>query len=357
MTSDRAVKTAIFGCGAIAPAYARNLTGPLRRHVHLVACADLLPESAAKCAREFDLRATSPDALLADPEIELVINLTPAPAHHATSRAILQAGKHLFSEKPLALSREEGRELLAEAAARGLQVAGAADTFLGAGLQAGRRLVEAGEIGVPLSAQAIVGLGMYHSQRYNHVFRGPLLDMGSYFLTALVALLGPLARVAGLAELRFPERPHAPGSDTTFRLEVASTTAAAFAFANGAVGTFIASSDVSRYDSRLELHGTAGTLVLSDPNAYGGEVTVHRADGSHTYRNLPGFSAPGRGLGVAEFALALRSHRPARSNGALMYHVLDAMLAIPDSSASGRQVQLESSVERPAEFDVGTVME
>lgn len=357
MTAPSPIKAGILGCGAIFPAYARNLTGSLNRRVQLVACADMRPEAAATCAREFGLRAAdSAEALLADPAIDLVINLTPAPVHHATSLSILRAGKHLFSEKPLALTREDGRELLAEAAANGRLIGGAADTFLGAGLQWGRTLVDRGEIGEPIAAQAIIGLGMYHSERYNHVFRGALLDMGSYFLTALVSLLGPLARISGTADIRFPERPHQPEGGATFRLKEPSTTASAFTFANGTVGTLITSGDVSRYDSRLEIHGTSGTLILNDPNRYGGDVTLHRPSDSQTYRSLPGFSDSGRGLGVAELAAAIQENRRARNSGELMFHVLDAMLAIPESSSAGRHVRLESSDERPEPFDASTVV-
>ncbi|MEJ1971785.1 MAG: Gfo/Idh/MocA family oxidoreductase [Lacunisphaera sp.] len=179
------VTIGIMGCGAIAPSYLRNLNSHFSGTVEVLACADALPENAAKIAREFNVpRATTPDELLQDPAVELIINLTPAPAHHEVSLSILRAGKHLFSEKPLALSLEHGRELIALAAARGLRIGGAADTFLGAAGQLARKLVDDGRIGTPIAAQALFGANVFDSERYHRLYRGALLDLGPYYLTA-----------------------------------------------------------------------------------------------------------------------------------------------------------------------------
>lgn len=348
------VNVGILGCGAIAPAYLKNLRGPFARHLHVAACADKVPEAAARRAAEFGVpKSCSPGELLGDPAIEIVVNLTPAPAHATTNLAILRAGKHVFSEKPLALTRAEGREILQLAAAQRREVAGAADIFLGAGLQLCRRLIDSGRIGVPVAAQGIVALAQRHSFPYHHVFRGPLLDMGPYYFTALVALLGPIVRVAGAAEIRFPEKtdPNAPGGPKTFKVEVPSTCAVSLTFAGGPVAALVVTCDVDGYFPRLEIHGTEGSLLLNDANFYGGNVVLTCGGKTEVFETAPGFSAAGRGLGLLEMAQALHDGRVPRSSGALMYHVLDAMLAVTDSSATGRHVSLESSAARPPAFE------
>jgi predicted dehydrogenase len=349
------VKVGLLGCGVIAPAYLRNLQGRLSPYVQVIACADLVPDVAANRAREFSVaRACSPDELLGDPRIELVINLTPAPQHHAASLSILRAGKHLFSEKPLALDCAAGAEILSAAASRRLLVAGAADTFLGAGLQECRRLVDSGRIGTPIAAQAIVSVNMFHSERYHRVFRGALFDLGPYYLTALVALLGPVRRVAGAAEIRFPEKRHpddSPNAGQAFTTDIPSTAAAVLTFECGAVGTIVASGDVSGYFPRVEIYGTAGTLVLNDANHYGGAIMVNTPARSETITPTRGFADEGRGLGVAEMALALREGREPRSSGALMYHILETMVAVHDSSCARQHRDIASRIERPAPFD------
>lgn len=347
------VKVGILGCGAIAPAYLQNVRGVLSTAVDVVACADLYPEAAAKRAAEFGIpRACSVAALLDDPTIELVVNLTPAPAHYATNLALLKAGKHVFAEKPLALSRAEGRELLEVAAQRRLQIAGAADTFLGAGLQLARKLIDDGRIGVPVGAHGVVALNQHRSKTYHQVFRGPLLDMGPYYFTALVALLGPIARVTGEAEVRFTEKidPKGAGGAETFKPDVASSVSASLAFAGGPVAALLLSCDVAGYYPRLEIHGTEGSLLLNDANFYGGKVTLTRGSEVQHFETAPGFGEKGRGLGLFEMAQALREGRTARANGALMYHVLDAMLGVIDASHAASHVLVSSRVERPAVY-------
>lgn len=349
------VSVGILGCGAIAPAYLRNLKSHFAGTVEVVACADMLADNAQKCAKEFGVpRACTPAELLADPVIELVVNLTPAPAHHAVSLSILDAGKHLFSEKPLALSREHGRELVALAAKRGRRLAGAADTFMGAGVQLARKLVDEGRIGTPVAAQALFGANLFHHVRYHEVFRGPLLDLGPYYLAALVTLLGPIARVSGAAEIRFREKPHAPDSPDagkTFAVDIPTSVSAALEFADGTVGTLIASCDVHGYFPRVEIFGTAGSLTINDANKYGGKIVLRTGQGEQTFEPTGGFGDLGRGLGVAEMAVALREARAPLASGELMYHILDAMLAVHESSTAGRHIRLGSKVDRPRPFD------
>lgn len=353
------VSVGILGCGAIAPAYLGNLRRHFSGAVKVVACGDTVREHAARCAAEFGVpKACSPEELLGDAGVELVVNLTPAPVHHAVSLSILRAGKHLFSEKPLALSREHGREILMLAASRNLQVGGAADTFLGAGTQLCRKLIDGGRIGTPIAAHILVGTRCFDSEHYHRVFRGALLDLGPYYLTALVALLGPIARVSGAAEIRFPERTHPAGSPkagTTFAVEIPTSVSAALELADGSVASLIVSSDVDEYFRRLEIFGTMGSIVVPDNNRYSGKVIVRSGENEETFGNPPGFGELGRGLGVAEMAVAIRENREPLASGALMYHVLDTMLAVHDSSSAGRHVRLESTVARPVAFDYATL--
>jgi predicted dehydrogenase len=353
------VTVGIMGCGAIAPAYLRNLKSHFSGAVDVAACADALPASAEKVAREFSVpRACTPAQLLEDPQVELVINLTPAPAHHEVSLSILRAGKHLFSEKPLALSLEHGRELVALAAARGLRLGGAADTFLGAGGQLARKLVDEGRIGLPIASQAIFGANVFDSERYHQVFRGALLDLGPYYLTALVNILGPVARVSSAAEIRFKEKAHpagGPEAGKTFKVDFPTTVSAAVDFADGSVGSIISSCDFHGYFPRVEIFGRTGSITLSDANRYSARVTLRTQDGEESWDNPAGFRELGRGLGVAEMAVALREHRAPRASGDLMFHILETSLAVHTSSPANRHVAVASRVERPAVFDFASL--
>jgi len=353
------VKVGVLGCGAISAAYLRNLQGHFSGTVEVVACADLLPDNARKAAADFNVRrACTPDELLADPSIELVLNLTPAPAHHAASMSVLRAGKHLFSEKPLALTREHGREILSLATERGLRVGGAADTFLGGATQLCRRMIDAGRIGTPVASQIMVGARMFHSARYHHVFRGALLDLGPYYLTALVALLGPVRRVGGAAEIRYREKSHpaeTPEAGTNFAVDIPTTVSAALDLADGSVASLIASCDTQSNQRHFEIFGTEGSLVVPDNNRYTGTIIHRRRGGEETFEDVAGFGELGRGLGIAEMAVALRENRGPRASGELMYHVLEVMLAVHDSSAAGRHELIASTVTRPEPFDYATL--
>lgn len=348
----------ILGCGAIAPAYLKNLTTHFAGSLEVIACADLVPALAEKQAAEFGIpRACQPKELLADPEIEIVLNLTPAPAHHTVSLSVLRAGKHLFTEKPLALSLDHGREILEEARQRKLRIAGAADTFLGGSLQMARRLIDEGAIGTPVAAHAFVSIPMRHSERYHTVFNGPLLDLGPYYLTALVALLGPVARVAGSAEIRSPEKTEViDGKSCTFRLPVPSTASATLDFADGSVATLITSCDVYGYYPKVEIHGTRGFMILNDANNYGGTVTVKTHDGETAHEPTGGFCEKGRGLGVLEMAEAIRAHNEPRADGTLLMHLLEIMNGIHESSRRNRHLAVETQVERPAAFDYASLV-
>ncbi len=360
--SIQPVKVGVIGCGTISGIYLKTI-----KHLKIleaVACADLFLERAQERAAEFEVpRACSVEALLADPEVELVINLTIPAAHAEVALAALQAGKHVYNEKPLAISREDARRLLDLAQERGLLVGAAPDTFLGGGLQTCRKLLDDGWIGEPVAAfAAMTGHGpeRWHPDPAFFYKRGagPMLDMGPYYLTALVALLGPIRRVTGSTRISFPERTitSAPRYGQTITVETPTHIAGVFDFASGVIGTIITSFDVwSSRLPRIEIYGTRGSLGVPDPNTFGGPVLVRRA-GAQDWSEAPlthGYSENSRGIGVADMAYALRLGRPQRANGALAYHVLDVMLAFEESSEQGRHIEITSACERPAPLGLG----
>ena len=346
------VRVGVIGCGAISPAYLRNMKTHFSSVLDVVACADLDRELAVQRAREFGVgRVCGTDELLADPEIELAVNLTQFTAHYDVSMAILKAGKHLFTEKALAQTREQGMDILQTAKSKGLLVGAAADTFLAAGPQACLRAVDAGELGKPTVANGFIGMPG-HRERYINVFGGALFDMAPYYLGALIAILGPVARVSGSAQKPFETLTENEGGKT-FPVGRPTTIAGVLDFAGGCVAVFTASGDVSRYHPRVEIHGVKGSLFMGDANGYTA-VSRIRKNGQPECE-LPmgnGFAAHGRGLGIAEMAVAMRAGRAPRASGELAYHVLDIMHGLQDASQQNRHVRLESTCARPAPFDM-----
>ncbi len=350
------VMAGIVGCGQISSSYLEHLTGTLSGLVRVTACSDLIAERAQQRAAEFGVPTVcTTEELITDPEIEIVVNLTMPAEHHEVTMAVLEAGKHVFSEKPLTVNRELGREIIEAAAGRGLLLAGAPDTFLGAGLQACRRLIDDGAIGTPISAHALLAAG-HGSERYYDIFTGPMFDMGPYYLTALVSLLGPVSRVTGSAQIPFAEKSYpadSPHHGKTFRVSRPGNISGVLDFEAGCVGVITTTCEVVGYHPRLEIYGAEGVLITNDPNAYTGAVTLQSGEGEPQPVSLPeGFPAWGRGLGVAELAQAIRAGRPPRASGDLMFHVLDIMHATHDASREERHLTLESGCPRPDPFEL-----
>ena len=350
------VKIGIIGCGNISSIYFQ--TAQKLDILEVAACADLDLERAKARAAEYGItQACSVAELLADPNIQIVLNLTIPRAHFEVCLAALEAGKHTYVEKPLALTREQGQTLLGAAKAKGLRVGGAPDTFLGAGLQACRKVIDDGLIGEPVAATAFMlchGHETWHPdpEFYYKPGGGPLFDMGPYYLTALVALMGPITRIAGSAQKAFAERTitSQPKHGQTIMVETPTHIAGTADFANGAVATLITSFDVwSSTLPPIEIHGTLGSLSVPDPNGFGGTVRVNR--GGSGWEDVPlthGFAENSRGLGVADMAYAILEDRPARASGDLTYHVLEAMWGFLDSSEQSRYYAMQSTVKRPA---------
>jgi len=349
----------ILGCGNISEIYLENCQ--ILPGVTLVACADRHPERAEAKAAQFGIRPVCQIELLTDPAIEIIINLTPPTGHATINLAALEAGKHVYTEKPLAISREDGRRTVELARAKGLRVGSAPDTFLGAGLQTCRKLLDEGAIGVPVAATAfMVGHGpeAWHPnpEFFYKQGAGPLFDVGPYYLTALVSLLGPVTRVTGSARASFPERliTSEPHAGKVIQVEVPTHVNGVLDFANGVVGTLITSFDIWAANlPRIEIYGSEGTLGVPDPNTFGGPVQLWRQDGG--WREVPlvqGYSENSRGLGAADMAQAISKGLPHRANGDLAYHILDVMHTLLEAAEAGRHLIPESTCTRPAAMDM-----
>ena len=350
------VKVGIVGCGNISNIYFE--TAKRLDILEVAACADLdLDRAKAKAAEHDVSKACSVAELLADPDIQIVINLTIPKAHFEVCLAALNAGKSAYVEKPLSLTRDQGRELLQAAEANNLRIGGAPDTFLGAGLQTCRKVIDDGLIGEPVAATAFMlchGHETWHPdpEFYYKPGGGPMFDMGPYYLTALVSLMGPITRIAGSAQKAFSERTvtSEPKNGYVISVETPTHIAGTADFANGAVATVITSFDVwSSVLPPIEVHGTHGSLSVPDPNTFGGPVKVNRSgSGWEEVPLIPGYPENSRGLGVADMAYAIRENRPARASGDLTYHVLEAMWGFLDSSEQSKYYVMQSTVERPA---------
>jgi predicted dehydrogenase len=356
------VRVGIVGCGNISHIYFK--AGQKFAILDIVACADLILERAERSAQEYGVpKACTTEELLADPEIQIVVNLTIPLAHAEVGLAALEAGKCVYNEKPLAVFREDGRRMLDIAEKKGLLVGGAPDTFLGGGIQTCRKLIDDGWIGEPVAATAFMmghGHESWHPdpEFYYKVGGGPMFDMGPYYVTALVSLIGPVRRVTGSTRITFPERTitSKPKYGTQIAVDVPTHVAGVLDFANGAIGTIVTSFDV--WGGRLpfiEIYGTRGTLSVPDPNTFGGPVHI-RQGGSREWKEVPlthGYVENSRGLGVADMAYALTSGRRHRASGALTYHVLDIMHAIHDASREEHHIALESTCDLPAALPLG----
>lgn len=351
------VSVGLVGCGNISDIYFRN--GALFNSIDIVACADIVPERAAASAAQYAIPKACPvEDVLADPGIELVLNLTIPKAHAPVGIAALGAGKSVYTEKPLAVTRDEGTRMLALAREKGVLLGAAPDTFLGAGLQTCRKLIDDGWIGEPVSATAFMqchGHEHWHPDPdfYYQPGGGPMFDMGPYYLTALISLMGPITRVAGLTRAAFPER--LITSEARFgefiQVNTATHIAGVLEFSGGAIATMVMSFDVwGHHMPCIEIHGTEGSLSVPDPNGFGGVVQVCRPR-TREWEPVPlthPYAENARGLGAADMACALRTGRRHRANDALAYHVLDVMYAFTDSNNSGASVRIESTCERPA---------
>ena len=352
------MKIGIIGCGTISGAY---FEGARKTDIlEIKACADLRMEAAQAQAKKYNSHACTVNELLADPEIELVVNLTIPRAHVEVGLQVLEAGKHVYSEKPLGVDTESGKQLIATAGEKGLRVGSAPDTFLGAGIQTSRQALDAGKIGRPIAGTAFMcghGPEGWHPNPtfFYDIGGGPMLDMGPYYVTALVNLLGPVKRVAAITTKGFEERIATSQALNGTRIPVKITThlTGVLEFENGTIVTTIMSFDMWRQSLPcIEIYGETGSMTVPDPNGFGGPVNVCPAGGDWEEQELA-FPNNARMIGVIDMVSAIESGRVHRANGALAYHVLEVMLAFDKSSETGEHVVIESATERPEPLLLG----
>ncbi|TFF25122.1 Gfo/Idh/MocA family oxidoreductase [Jiella endophytica] len=362
------LRIGIVGCGNISDIYLIN--APRFPAIGVVACADMKPEAAARQAERYGVAAMSVGELLARDDIDIVLNLTIPAAHAEVSLAALESGKHVYTEKPLAATLQDGIAIVEAAKARGLRVGAAPDTVLGASVRAARQMIDEGAIGRPvLGTAAVLSHGMEHWHPDPTFFfkpgGGPVFDMGPYYLSALVNLLGPVARVQATGMKAFEKRlvttPHSQIRGQEIAVEVLTSVQALLSFESGAEISFFASWDVWRHGLRpIEIHGTEGSMRVPDPNWFGGSVEIARGQEDWDVTPTSGRTfgkanwprgdqrfANYRGLGLAEMATAIGAGRPHRANGDVALHVLAVIAGIIEAAESRRCVTIEQGCERP----------
>jgi len=355
----------VVGCGVISGIYFQNLTKFAA--VEVVACADLNPALPKAVAEKYPgIQAMTTEELLADSSIDIVLNLTQPKFHNQMMKAGVAAGKHVYGEKPLSVEFEEAAELMTLAEQAGVRVGCAPDTFLGAGIQTCREVIDSGAVGEPIGATAFFtshGVESWHPAPGFYYERGggPMLDMGPYYLTALVNLLGPAKSVSGSARISFPERTitSEPLNGTKIEVETPTHISGTVDFASGAIATVLTTFDT--WGAKLpfiEIYGSEGSLSVPNPNNFGDPVQIlTRAKGE--WEDVPysrPFSENSRGLGVADMAASITAGEPHRASGALALHVLEALHAFTWSSDSGRRFDLTTTCDRPAPLPVDSLV-
>ena len=372
---EKKVKVGIIGCGTIADVYMTNLTQHYQ-NVELVGAADLYVQKAQEAAEKFQIKAYTVEELLADPEICLVLDLTIPAAHYSVNKQILEAGKHCYCEKPLALKFEEAKELAALAAQKNLMCVAAPDTFLGAGLQQSKAIIDSGLIGEPIGFTAnmtCAGHDLWHPNPgfYYKTGGGPMFDMGPYYLTALVYFMGPIRKISCFAASGRPVR-NILGVET--RTEVPTTYTAILEFACGAIGTMTMSFDTwSTSLPLLEVYGTKGSVYAPDPDSYNGPVVVYdgeklkniveavtephpakiitmvtnqhscQEEAKMEFPENPEHRANMRGLGVSDMAQAILDGRESRMSTDISVHVVEALNAFEESAKTGSAYIMQTS--------------
>ncbi|MEX0887511.1 MAG: Gfo/Idh/MocA family oxidoreductase [Phycisphaeraceae bacterium] len=359
------VKVGLVGCGNICRQYfERAKQFPI---LDIAACADLIPERAREAAEKYAIaKACTVEDILADPAIEIILNLTIPAAHAPLSLRAIEAGKHVYVEKPLATTIAEGKHVLDAAHKKGVRVGGAPDTFLGTSHQLCRQLIDDNAIGKPVAVTAFFlsrGPEPWHPDPafFYKPGGGPMFDMGPYYLTDLINLLGPINRVVGAAGMQIPDRVVGKGPKQGTRLDVETPdhVSGLIHFASGAIGTLVTSFSClyaqHSGENPITIYGSEGTLAVPDPNRFDGPVKLRRAGEEEWQTLTPEHDHPnGRSLGLAEMAHAIRADRPHRASGELMFAVLNAMESFLTTSTSGHYATLPDGENvRPAMMPVG----
>jgi len=348
---------AVIGCGNISDIYLSNMTN-LFDNVNVYAVCDLDELKACEKAEKYNTKMMSFDEILSDKNIDIVLNLTTPFSHYDICKKTILAKKNIYVEKPLSISYSEGKELVDLAEQNNVLIGCAPDTFMGAGIHTARKIIDDGLIGEIMGATAFMvcpGHESWHPspEFYYKVGGGPLFDMGPYYITALINLIGSVKSVAGMANCLRKQRKitSQPKYGEIIDVEVATHVNALMKFKNGAIGNMITSFDV--YGSKLpkiEIYGTKGSVIVPDPNTFGGEVLLRQNFDNEfqTYPLINRFSDNSRGLGVSDMAECLISgSRENCANGALALHVLEIMEKILLSSEFKKEIELETTCNRP----------
>ncbi|MEW7009548.1 Gfo/Idh/MocA family protein [Lentilitoribacter sp. EG35] len=361
----------IIGCGNISAAYMQLV--PMFKGIQVRACADINHSAAVARAEEFDIRAESIDDLLMAGDIDIIVNLTIPAAHVEVSSAILNAGKHVYSEKPFVLSTEEGNVLKKLANEKGLRIGSAPDTFLGSTHQRARALIDSGAVGKITSGTAVVqSHGMEHWHPNPDFFfqpgAGPMLDLGPYYISNLIQLISPVKRVTAMTSSPSKTRTIScgPRDGEKVPVETPTTIHALLEFDNGAIINLITSWDVwAQSHSNMELYGEKGTLFVPDPNFFGGELRLTEESEevilphwehpfekeNYVDKNSGNHQSNYRGAGLADMALAIQEGRPQRCSLEFAHHVVDVMASILKSGETGQTIELSTTCDRPAALD------
>ena len=355
------LKVGLIGTGTISGIYLKNAAERFAEF-DIVAVADIVRERAeAQAATHGIPDVMTVDEMIADPSIDIVLNLTIPAAHYDVAKRSILAGKSTYSEKPLAVDPAQGQELVDLAKARNVAIGSAPDTFLGAGIQTSRRMIDEGAIGEPVGAGicfASHGNEHWHPNpafSYEHG-GGPVFNLGPYYLTAIVVLLGPIRRITGTSRISFPTRTISsqPLAGQTITVTTPTFVNAAFDFASGAVASFTATYDVWKSERpRIEIYGSKGTLSVPDPNTFGGPVRLYRQS-TQEWEEVPldpGFSDNARGIGLADLVRAKLHGGVHRANDDLANHVLEIMQVTQEAGDLGAIQTLKTTCERPAPFD------
>ena len=365
MSEKRRIKIGVVGCGVISGIYLKNLT-TVFKNTEVIAVCDIIPERAESRAKEFGVpRVYTPEEFYKDEDIELVVNLTPPKVHTEVELLALNAGKHVYTEKPFGVKREDAEKVMKLAAEKGLMAGGAPETFLGAGIQTCRKVIDDGLIGTPI---AIMGFMLSHGPESWHpdpaffyqTGGGPMFDMGPYYITTMINLMGPVAKVAGATAVSFPKRTFTCKAKygETVDVEIPTYISGSLTFKSGAIGTLVTSFDVwaSNFGSRIEVHGSEGSLMVPDPNTFGGSVK-YKKPGMDAWEEIPlqfPYEQNTRGIGVADMCrVLLAGEGKSRVDASMPFHVLDVMQSLHESAATERVITLSSTCERPEPFPMG----
>jgi len=374
---NKVFKVGLIGCGHISETYFR--AEKYFNNIKIIKCADINHKNSLKCAKTYKIKALTVKELLKDKEIEIILNLTIPKAHYQVAKKALSNGKHVYSEKPLSINFKDGKDLLKLAKKKKLYIGNAPDTFLGGGIQKSKELVDKkiiGKINLGNAFFAFPGVQSYHPNPEPWFAKkegGPVIDMGPYYLTALVNLLGPAKKVSGSIVNGVKRRiiGIGPRKNKTFKVECPTTYLSTITFENGTVIRLTLSFDVNAHQkNHIELYGNEGSMIVPDPNMFGGSVYVCKNLGDpwkeHKTNKMPlgkinirsqssranesSTNANYRGVGLAEMAYSIQNKKVNKCNGELSLHVLDIIKSIMKASMSGISQKIKTKCKKPKKF-------